>query len=458
MSRLSSDKVELGLVSYFFKPEFYMKCISINDEYFTKSQHKHLVNLIKLYVGEFQAPPTKKTLVSYADKFVLGDKDVDKYTDALLVLDKLPKTEPQEFNYFMSKANNYYVGRLIFDMAESIKSEFENKIDIDYNEMKKRLLRSLLIIDNERRIKRGFIYDDIKNRWGQFVNVSKGKVDDLIPFGIKTLDDKLGGMRRSFVTLMYSKTGGGKTRTSVNIAYNAALAGYNVMYLSLEMAFNFIASCFDSRMALVDGNGIIYGKLDRKDIKKFKHALKEQLREKLNVWLVDIPNKASTNDVYNEIELYKSVNGVYPDLVIIDYANLMTPNTSFRGRSEKYDFLFKEYHEIARYTNVSILTATMESRERSKSDKDKARHTTDEHEGVEGIGLSNYMAPHCEIVMRLRQTMAEMLQNKLFVVVDKHRYARAFEEIELYAVWPLNYVGDRLIPGTKGLIMKANNK
>jgi|GEM_PF-2355902 len=449
MIRLSSDDVELRLLSFFFRPPFHTKSTSINREFFTKLTHRRLFELIQAFVRKYQTPPTKKTLISFSEEFISKKEDVKKYADALSLLSGLPKIKSQEFNYYINKAENYYVGRTIFDLAEGIKNDFENNLDVDFRSMRKKLLRSLLIsAEDDRRIKRGFIYENVKERWGEYKKAAAGEAEDLIPFGISKLDEKLGGMRKSFVTLMYSKTGGGKTRTSVNIAYNVASKGYKVMYFSLEMAFNFISACFDSRMSLIDGNSIIYGKLDSKDIKKYKKALKRQVKEKFNVWLVDIPHKASTDDIYQEIEIYKAMNGSYPDLVIIDYANLMAPVMSYNGRSEKYDFLFKEYHEIARYTNTCILTATMESRERSKLDKARKRHNEEEREGVEGIGLSNYMAPHCEIVLRLRQTREEALRNKLFVVVDKHRYAKAYEEIELCAVWALNYVGDRLIPGT----------
>ena len=79
--------------------------------------------------------------------------------------------------------------------------------------------------------------------------------------------------------------------------------------------------------------------------------------------------------------------------------------------------------------------------------------------GVEGIGLSNYIAPHCELIIRLSQNDYELLQNILLAIVEKHRYGQAFVKIKLTALWDRSYVGDSIIPGTKGItIRKSNNQ
>jgi hypothetical protein len=165
---------------------------------------------------------------------------------------------------------------------------------------------------------------------------------------------------------------------------------------------------------------------------------------------------AKSSMILEEIELYRAANGVNPDLVIIDYANIMEPMKRYNGRSEKYDFLFKEYHEIAKYCNVALLTATQESRDASKADIEAKKKKQEVEQGVHNIGLSNYMAPHCENVIRLKQDSKDLLQNRLWGVIDKNRYGTQGQEIPLMAIWSKNYVGDRIVTGLK--VYKARKR
>ncbi|MCW4031029.1 MAG: DnaB-like helicase C-terminal domain-containing protein, partial [Candidatus Bathyarchaeota archaeon] len=212
---------------------------------------------------------------------------------------------------------------------------------------------------------------------------------------------------------------------------------------------------------MIDSQDIIYGKLNQTDLKKYREALKKQIHDELGIYLVDIPNRATVVKLYEEYELYRATTNLEPDLICLDYANLMQPTCHWNGRSEKYDFLFDELHKFARTTNTSLLTSVMESRDRSRADKKKQADEEDDM-GVEGIALSNFIAPHCEIVARIKQDKADMMTNSVYLNFEKHRYGKAFEQVQLLALWANSYVGDRLVPGSgkseKNVIIKKMNK
>jgi replicative DNA helicase len=442
---------------------FHIKLLSLDEDMFARSTHQKLARLMKRYIDKFKTPPTKDSLVSFADDVVKNEKDIEEFSDAILVMDSLPEILPQEFSYYMDKAENYFIGRSIYDLAGMIKEKFEEVHEADYRVMRKDLLSYLLTKGaDEEKVRRGFIYQSAKERWEHQKKLQTGEIkDELMPFGMKAVDDLIKGMRRTFVTLLYSKTAGGKSRTKINVAYNNALAGRNVLYFSLEMAYELVCACFDSRMAMIDSQDIIYGKLNNTDLKKYREALKQQIFDELGIYLVDIPNRANAVKLYEEYELYRATTNLKPHLICLDYANLMEPMAQWRGRSEKYDFLFDDLHKFARTTDTALLTSVMESRERSKMDKKKKSDDEDDM-GVEGIGLSNYIAPHCEIVARIVQPKDAEMTNSVYLNFEKHRYGKAFEQVQLLALWANSYVGDRLIPGSgkseRNVTIKKLNK
>lgn len=460
MANLNSDVIEKKLLALFFKAPYHMRLLHIDLNVFLKTENRNLAEIMRLYVEKYKQPPTQEVLALFCNELVSNNASLEKYSDALLLMDDLPEARSTEFDFCYDKAQNYLMGRRIFDIAEELKRQFEHKDELDFKVMRQEMVNKLLSVsDSGDTTKRGFVFQNAKTRWSKFRELSSGITDaDLVPFGINALDEKIGGMRRSFITLLYSRTSGGKTRTAVNIAYNAAINGYNVVFFSLEMAFDLLASCIDSRIAFVDSKKILFGKLDKEDREKYRQALIKQFREKLNIWVVDIPMGMRSIQIMNELEMYKAATGLIPDLVVVDYANLVEPMKKYKDRSEKYDVLFQEFHEIARYQKIALLTATQESREASKAFKQQLKRK-EELEGVENIGLSNFIAPHCEIVIRLRQTKNDKLQNRLWAVVDKDRYGERDIEIPLFALWDRTYVGDRRVPGTAvGVVIRKEPK
>lgn len=446
MAKMYATQIEKKLLALFMQSPTHMRVLSTDPKMFAVKAHQDLALLIKAFVHKYRCVPTQEMVKGFAnERMGTSEKGIDQTAAALELLSGLPSVKSNEFQYCWDKAFNYMVGRKIFDLGAELTDRFK-KSEVNFVDLHRELLSNLLMVGDQSVIsQRGFIFQNVKERYQEYKDSKHKKSTQIIPFGITGLDEKTGGMRKKFVTLFYSKTGGGKTRTAVNIAYNAAKQGYNVMYFSLEMAFNLIASVFDSRMGAINNQNIVFGKLTRDEKIKYKCVLKKQVEEKFNVWIVDIALNASSNVIMEEVEIYRATTGKQPDLVIIDYANIMTPARGYGNTSERYNHLFEEYHQIAKYLNVAIVTATQESRDASKADLDKKRKSED-IEGVHNIGLSNFMAPHCEIVVRIKQDPSDKMASLIWFVVDKCRYGNTGAKVSATARWATSYVGDRIRP------------
>jgi len=447
MANLSSPAVEKKLLSFFTLSPYHTRLVSAGSGIYNTKEYRTFADLAIKYIDMYKQPITEDTFRLFCSDVAKTDDDIDKAAEAISVVSDLDSPVSTEFEYLIKKAKNYSLGRKIFDIAKTIKDGLSGSDELDFFEMRKNLVNSILTSESDdENIKRGFIYDNAKSRAEIYKKKMSHEDDaDLIPFGMEPLDNHLMGMRKTYLTLIYSKTGGGKTRTAMNIAYNNAIAGRNVLYFTLEMAFDLFASCIDSRIAMLDSKKIIFGKLSDDERKSYADALRKQMKEKLNLWIVDIPMGTTSQHIHNEIETYKLCTGRQPDLVIVDYAFLVEPTKKYGGRSEKYDILFKEFHEIARMHNVALITGAQESRDATKADK-KKKDEDEDVEGVDNLGASAFMAPHCEMVLRLKQTRFDRDNNRLMVVVDKCRYGQVGTQIPLVALFDKSYVGGNKIP------------
>jgi len=444
---LSSESVEKKVLALLMVSPTYVRAMTLDRDLFTRDAHTALAEILCAYVKKYRAPPTLDSLTAFIDS-ISTESTMKGLVDALSLAKSLPKASPQESSFYFDKAEEYKIGRSLYDVGEQIKACFDSGKK-DYKGFRREVLNQILSMStSEEKIQRGFLNskDRLKGRWERYRTIEGGNANsDIVPYGINALDSFFGGMAKTFTTLLYSRTGGGKTRTAINIAYNSAKSGSNVMYFTLEMAFDLIGACFDSRAAMIDSHNIIFGKLNRSDRRAYKQALKDQLKNDHDIWLVDIPSGATTINILEELDIYKSVNGVDPDLVIIDYAHLVEPIAKYRAgdRSTKFDNLFHEFHDIARTYKCALLTAAQESRDASKADAKKTKKSEDDDEdGVHKIGVSNYMAPHCETVIRLKQDKFDKVRNRLWAISDKNRYGKTRERIALQALWELTYVGD----------------
>ena len=446
MLNLFDKKVEKRVLALLLKSPTHMRALSLSEDSFAIKEHKEFFSILKKYIAKYRSAPSISALELYANDLLAKD-NAESLLDALEVGADLPKVQKAEAQFYFDKLEDYTIGRGLYDLGASIKESIEEGASAQFRDVRKEIMSKVLSLgSNDGHIHRGFFsdYEEANRRLQTYKEInSKVGNSDVIPFGIQALDEALGGMRKTFVTMLYSKTGGGKTRTMMNLAYNAAEAGYNVMYFTLEMSFDLIASCFDSCIADVDSQRIIFGGLGIDDKKKYVAALRKQIKNRLNIWLVDIPSGATMAKIFEEIEVYIGANGVNPDLIAIDYSHLVSPIERGNDRSTKFDNLFKEIHEGAKYYNSAILTAAPESRSKSKLDakKVKGKHE-DEEEGTHNIGASNFMAFHCETIIRLQQNAEDRLHKRLWAIPDKCRYGRIGDPLELYADWATTLVRD----------------
>jgi replicative DNA helicase len=450
MSTIFNDpNVEKKLLSLFFKPSFYIKLLNINMDLFNINSHKKLAELMRSFIQKYKSIPTKETLINYSNELVKTSKQIDQYSDALLVLEDLPDCKEEEACYYLKKAENYMVGRAICDMNTYVVEQIESNLEIDFLALRQHIFKSTLHMGSDsENVKRGFIYDNIGDRARMYGKMKRGENTDLIKFGIDSLDKIAGGMKKTFLTLLYSRTGGGKTKFAVNIAYNAAKAGYNVMYASLEMASEYIGYQFDSLMSFIDSSHIVFGNMTSEEEKRYSKALNLQKNSKLPIWITDIPRGASIAKLIEEIELYKTHNGFVPDLVVVDYANLIEPTMRYSGRSEQYDYLLKEMHETARFYEFAMLTMMQESRTASMDDLKKKNKKMDEDietDGTHNIGLSNFAAIHCENVFRIKWDKRDQAVNRINLIIDKNRYGKTGGNLKLFANFAITYIGDQVI-------------
>jgi len=289
---------------------------------------------------------------------------------------------------------------------------------------------------------RGFIYESAKARWDRYRTIEKNpNFIEKYPFHIADLDRITnGGLRKTQIVAFFASSGGLKSKLKANLAYNFAfLDNRDVMVMTLEIPKDDYECIVDSRNALLHYNEIING--DLKDSKEsYRQSLISIAQQKPPLYIVDIPDKATSADIITESELYFTKFGKYPDVVILDYVNEMEPLLGYNNTSEKFKNLGVEIRRVARTYKYGFITSMQENREGKKiKDKEKV--------GTEHIGESHYFQNVCHVVAYLYQDEEgiDEATNQLHISIKKNRYGEKNKTFSVFANPSLNYIGDRRI-------------
>jgi archaellum biogenesis ATPase FlaH len=142
------------------------------------------------------------------------------------------------------------------------------------------------------------------------------------PLGMNEIDDLMGGgLAKGEILLVCANSGGGKSITLLNIAHNLVRSGHDVAYISLELSENLVAQRMDMMMTK------IHAALHQQKHQEVGNELMKIIKnESLGDFHIKrMPSGSNANDIRGFLKEYELSFGKLPDMLIIDYLDLMAP-------------------------------------------------------------------------------------------------------------------------------------
>lgn len=181
-----------------------------------------------------------------------------------------------------------------------------------------------------------------------------------ISTGWKSVDDKLyGGINRGEITIWCAGSGVGKSLFLQNSAINLAKQGLNVVYISLELSEGLTSMRMDSMLTEV-GTRDIFRNLDTVEIK-----VKQTQRNSGDLYVKQIPQGSTCNDIKVYLKNYEIERQRRPDVLIVDYLDLVFPNNKKINPSDlfvKDKFVTEEMRGLAVEKKMICITASQLNR------------------------------------------------------------------------------------------------
>lgn len=183
------------------------------------------------------------------------------------------------------------------------------------------------------------------------------------PTGWSAVDELLtGGLARTELLLVSANSGGGKSITLANLAINMVTQGLNVLYITLELSEELVSQRFDTMFTSIPSVNW------RNHVDHIADIVETVGSTSGDLTIHRMPSGTTSNAIRGYIKEYELRRNMVPDLLIVDYLDLMGSNESVSADniSEKDKRATEQLVDIL--VDYSMFGATASQQNRSAID------------------------------------------------------------------------------------------
>ncbi len=342
-------------------PDYQTKVLPyVKSDYFTEKNTEEVFKLIHEYNNTYNKLPTLESLeIELENKIGLTEKQFQESKELIekVYSDKfVTGIKSQDLTWMLTTSENYISDRaceLAVYQSHSIISGENTKLKRDAIP---EILNSALAISFDTDIGHSYL-DDIEKRF-EFYHSKTQR----IPFYLSMLDFiTKGGCPKKSLVVPVAPTGVGKSVFMTNWAAELISNGYNVLYVTLEMAEERIAERIDAKLLNVTMDEL--SSMTKEAYMNKFTVLKRKTLGKIFVKEFQ-PGVCNANHIRHLMKELKTKKNFTPDIVMVDYLNLAS---SYRVAMSVGSYAYiksvtEELRGLAMQNNIVVISPTQTNR------------------------------------------------------------------------------------------------
>ncbi len=378
----------------------------IQPEYFSDNTEKIIFGEIKEFVEKYKNLPTHEALViNFTESKNLTEEQVRSSIDVLNQLHK-NKDEPTELQWLTEQTEKFCQDKAIYNAIMDAVQILDSKTNKAKGEIPK-ILSDALGVSFDRNIGHDYI-SDYENRYDFY-----HRKEERIPFDLDFFNKiTKGGLPNKTLNIALAGTGVGKSLFMCHVAAGCISQGYDVLYLTMEMAEEKIAERIDANLLNIRLDDLHI--ISKDDYTKRFQALQNKTHGRLII--KEYPTAAAGamhfRSLLNELELKKNFR---PKIIFIDYLNICCSSRLKAGSNvNSYTYvkaIAEELRGLAVEFNVPIVSATQTTRS-GYSNSDVDLTDTSESFGLPATADFMFALINTEELEQLNQIMVKQLKNR----------------------------------------------
>ena len=390
-----------------YNEEYARKCIPfLKEEYFSTQDQKALFRLIKGYVDKYNSFPTKEVMA--IDLSNTEGINEDTFKNCKELISGLTHDKATKIDWLLDQTEKFCQDKAIYNAIMASIGILDDSTGKTSKGAIPQILIDALAVSFDTHIGHDFL-EDADTRYDFY-----HRKEERIPFDLDFFNKiTQGGLPKKTLNIALAGTGVGKSLFMCHCAAANLIKGYNVLYITLEMAEERIAERIDANLLDVTLDDL---KLLPKDVYDKKIA---RVRGKTNHKLIvkEYPTacagSANFRHLLNELKIKKNF---MPDVIYIDYLNICMSSRIKHGANVNSYTLIKaiaeELRGLAVEFNVPIVSATQTTRS-GYSNSDVGLEDTSESFGLPATADFMFaLIKQSEELADLNQIVVKQLKNR----------------------------------------------
>lgn len=326
----------------------------IRMDYFEKRHLQFIAECFFDYYSKFKAFPSFEILVNLAKEKLRAGPDQILCSMIVELLKKVKTNpDPGDLPYVKEKA-------LDFCRRQAMKDALEQSIELinvsKYDQVVS-TMRSAIAVGTLPSVGHKF-FDEIEARMAPITR-------NVIATGIPELDAKdimQGGLGRGELGVIVAPTGVGKSHGLVCLGANAIRQGKTVVHYTFELSEQYTGIRYDSNFTQIESNSVLSSK------EKVKVLYKEQ-KNWGRLFIKEYPSNAcSVLTMRNHLEKLEIAEGVKPDVILVDYADIMRSTRAYDAPRHELKLIYEELRGLGQELGIPVWTASQANRDASKAE------------------------------------------------------------------------------------------
>ena len=337
---------QVKVIAALFTDRIFLQQIAdiIQADYFESDANSWLLEIVLEHFKQYKAPPSKDVL-----KVKITEIENDILKTA--VLEQLKEV----FRYMESDDLSFVKDEILkFCKNQEIKRAIMDSVSLlkmgNYDEIKSKM---------DSAMKAGADTDiglDYVNNVGARYNEAARHT---ITTGWDVIDDLMdGGLAPGELGVVMAPAGIGKSWMLINIGANAVRAGKTVIHYTLELNENYVGQRYDS---------VLTG-INAQTLKHHQDTVEDKMRSLTGELTIKYYPTKSVGVMALKAHIEKTImQGKTPDLIIVDYGDLLKVNTK-KDKHEALEDLYEELRGMAGEYKIPVWTASQAGRSALEED------------------------------------------------------------------------------------------
>ena len=327
----------------------------LREEYFDSPIHRLIYRLTKGYFAEFKRVPLQRTLQNEIQRVLEAERTYVPDAYFWAEVNRVFSFVMGDRDYVVRRVEDFLIRREVSELDRRCQEGLSSPERLMMSPLSQQFRKIATMLAGGA-TEGAFILRDADHM------VIRSDESERIPTGFRKLDKALGGgLSVKELGVILAPTGRGKSATLIQLGLNAMRIGKRVFHVTFELCEEKVKARYVASLTRIAKDRLV----EEQDRIRRKLKSIRRVVSPADVHIKEWPSQQCTIDMLRGYILELQLKFEFdPDLIIVDYADLMKPDFFYHGGEPRHILgaIYTTLRGLSMELNKAILTASQTNR------------------------------------------------------------------------------------------------